>query len=73
MKKILSAVILFFIVSGFSSAQNSFIKVLGRNLQDVYSDMEETNDNGIIFGGTFYGDYYLTRCDSTALAGRSLE
>jgi hypothetical protein len=50
---------------GIVSAQSSFIKLSGRNSQDVYTDMDETTDGGIIFGGYFFSDYTFTRCNAS--------
>ncbi len=66
MKKYFIAGLFFLLLSNFCIAQNSFIKVLGRSDQDIFSTMDETIDGGIVFGGKFSNDYSITRCNYLA-------
>jgi hypothetical protein len=49
-----------------SFSQTGFIKVIGRSADDIFFDMEELPDGGIMFGGTLHGDFNLTRCNGNA-------
>ncbi len=55
-----------FLISFFANAQNSYLKVIGKNSGDIFYDMDQTTDGGIIFGGVYNSEYYLTRCNSFA-------
>ena len=66
MIKSISIYFVFLFIVSFSYAQNTFVKVLGRETNDIYNDMDETTDGGILFGGNYFNDYCLTRCNSVA-------
>ncbi len=66
MKKFFIPGLFFLFLSNLINAQYSFIKVLGRTDQDLFSSMDETIDGGIIFGGNYLNNYSITRCNFLA-------
>lgn len=64
MKNILLLIFLIAFQNCFS--QPGYLKVVGQSADDIFNDMEEMSDGGLLFGGSLQGIFNVSRCTQFA-------